>query len=198
MYAMVFGVDVPTTQSHLIESTQGTHRIISASRRSTPLTPPTPILTTAEADDIILEDTIQLSLAKQKSLDELEAKKNVQKVKEHLIAAEIKKLVEGADNVENFEVNSSILRQDDTQNILGTRLEPMSDKESLEVEITAKVKPVNIDEEEEKSAMDDYELKRREKGSMYRSLGVNHPSQQLDPIGLILLSYIRILRNYRN
>ncbi|GJX83855.1 hypothetical protein Tco_0333336, partial [Tanacetum coccineum] len=81
--------------------------------------------------------------------DELEAKKNVQKVKEHLITEEIKKLVEGVDNVENVEVNSSILRQDDTQNILETRLEPRSDKESPEVEITAEVQPVNIDEEEE-------------------------------------------------
>nr|GFA67823.1 hypothetical protein [Tanacetum cinerariifolium] len=32
MYAVVFGVDVPTTQSQPIESTQGMHRIISATR----------------------------------------------------------------------------------------------------------------------------------------------------------------------
>ncbi|GJY69623.1 hypothetical protein Tco_0472605 [Tanacetum coccineum] len=164
IYAVVFAVDVPTTQSQLIESTHRTHKTISAPRRSTRLTPLTPVLTTGEADDIILQDTIQLSLAEQKSHDELESKQNVQQVKEHLIAEEIEKLVEGAENVENVEVNSSTLRQNDTQNILGTRLEPRSDKESLEVEITAEVQPVNINEEEEESAEDDYELKRREKG----------------------------------
>ncbi|GKG64690.1 hypothetical protein Tco_0663666, partial [Tanacetum coccineum] len=36
----------------------------------------------------------QLSLAEQKSHDELEAKQNVQKVEEHLIAEDIEKLVE--------------------------------------------------------------------------------------------------------
>ncbi|GJU28969.1 hypothetical protein Tco_1172558 [Tanacetum coccineum] len=117
MYAMVFGVDVPTTH-----------------------------------------------LAEQKSRDELEAQQNVQKVKEHLIAEEIEKLVEGAENSEKVEVNSSALRQDDTQTIPGTRLEPRSDKESSEVEITADVQPVNINEEEEESAEDDNVLKRREKG----------------------------------
>nr|GEY30161.1 hypothetical protein [Tanacetum cinerariifolium] len=58
MYHVVFGVDVPTTQSQPIESTQGTHRTASAPRRSTRLTPPTPIPTTVEADDIILQDTV--------------------------------------------------------------------------------------------------------------------------------------------
>ncbi|GJX42994.1 hypothetical protein Tco_0259670 [Tanacetum coccineum] len=163
MYDVVFGVDFPMTQSHPIESTQGTHRTISASRS------PNPETNEGESSalrkyTVIRLYTIQLSLAKQKSLDELEAKKNVQKAKKHLIAEEIKKLVEEAYNVENVVVNSSILRQDDTQNILGTRLEPRSDKESPEVEITAKVQPVNIDEDEEKLAKDDYELKRREKG----------------------------------
>ncbi|GJT33609.1 hypothetical protein Tco_0924028 [Tanacetum coccineum] len=36
MYDAMFGVDVPTTQSQLIESTQGTHRITSASRSPNP------------------------------------------------------------------------------------------------------------------------------------------------------------------
>ncbi|GJT58728.1 hypothetical protein Tco_1002261 [Tanacetum coccineum] len=163
MYATVFGVDIPTTQSQPIESTQGTHRLTRAlgnlsliwmkeessahesisvirifvflQRSST--TPPTPMPTTAEADDIIIQDTIQLSLVEQKSRDELEAKPNVQKVEEHLIAEEIEKLVEGTENVENVEVDSSTLRQNDNQNDPGTRLEPKSNKESPEVEITA-------------------------------------------------------------
>ncbi|GKE13825.1 hypothetical protein Tco_1421402 [Tanacetum coccineum] len=159
VYAVVFGVDLPTTQSQPIKSAQGTHRTPSAprspnpeideeessalrkstiirlcipQRRSTRLTPPTPIPTTAEADDIILRDTIQLSLAEQKSRDKLEAQQNVQK--------------------------------DDTQTIPDTMLEPRSNKESPEVEITAEVQPVNINEEEEESIEDDYELKRMEKG----------------------------------
>ncbi|GJS27122.1 hypothetical protein Tco_0487742 [Tanacetum coccineum] len=70
-------------------------------RRSTRLTSPTPIPTAADAEDIILQDTIQLSIAKQKSRDELKAKQNVEKVEEHLIAEEIEKLVEGTENVEN-------------------------------------------------------------------------------------------------
>ncbi|GJR97928.1 hypothetical protein Tco_0270102 [Tanacetum coccineum] len=136
-------------------------------RRSTRLTPPTPIPTTTKADDIILQDTIQLSLAEQKSDDELEAKKNIQKVEEHLIAEEIEKLVEGTENVENAEVDSSTLRQNDNQNDPGTRLEPRSNKECPKVEITVKVQPVNTIEEEDESAEDDYELKEGKKGRRF-------------------------------
>ncbi|GKC39013.1 hypothetical protein Tco_1051397 [Tanacetum coccineum] len=133
-------------------------------RRSTRLTPPTPIPTTAEDDDIILQDTIQLSLTEQKSHDKLEAKQNVQKVEENLIAVEIKKLVEGAKNVENVEVDSSSLRQNDNPIVPGTRLEPRSYKESPEVEITTATQPVNVNKEEEESVEGDYELRKREKG----------------------------------
>ncbi|GJT30292.1 hypothetical protein Tco_0910567 [Tanacetum coccineum] len=108
--------------------------------------------------------TIQLSLAEQKSHEELEAKQNEDKVKEHLMAEEIEKLVEGMENVEENKVDSSTLRKNDNQNDHGTRLEPMSNNESLEVEITIVVQPVNVNEEEEESEEDDYELKRREKG----------------------------------
>ncbi|GKF48984.1 hypothetical protein Tco_0142235, partial [Tanacetum coccineum] len=62
----------------------------------------------AEAEDIILQDTIQLSIAEQKSHDDLEAKQNEEKVKEHLMAEEIKKLVEGTENLEEDEVDNSI------------------------------------------------------------------------------------------
>ncbi|GJZ19485.1 retrovirus-related pol polyprotein from transposon TNT 1-94 [Tanacetum coccineum] len=119
MYAEAFGVDVPTTQSQLIQSTQKSH-------------------------------------------DELEAKQNVQKVEDHLIAEEIEKLVEGTQNVDNAKVDSSTLRQNDPD----TRLEPRSDKESPKVEITAEVQPVNTIEDKEESVEDDYKLKRRENGRM--------------------------------
>ncbi|GKB45824.1 hypothetical protein Tco_0896577 [Tanacetum coccineum] len=76
---------------------------------------------------------------------------------------EIEKLVEGTENAKNVEVDSSILRDDDNQTDPNTRLEPKSDKESLKVEKTVEVQPVNVYEEEEESAEDDYELRRREK-----------------------------------
>nr|GEV21632.1 reverse transcriptase domain-containing protein [Tanacetum cinerariifolium] len=67
-------------------------------------------------------------------------------------------------NAENDEVDSTTLRQNDNQNDPSTRLELKSDKESLEAEITAAVKPINVNEEDEESAENDYELKRKGKG----------------------------------
>ncbi|GJS48721.1 hypothetical protein Tco_0598842 [Tanacetum coccineum] len=126
-------------------------------RRSTRLTPPT----ADEADDLILQDIIQLSITEQKSHDDLEAKQNEEKVKEQLMAKEIEKLVEGTENIGNYEVNNSI---SNSQNDPGTRLEPIYNKESLEVEKTSDVsQPVNVIEEKDESAKDDYELKRRKK-----------------------------------
>ncbi|GJU82007.1 retrovirus-related pol polyprotein from transposon TNT 1-94 [Tanacetum coccineum] len=130
MYAKVFGIDVPLTQSQPTKSTQGTHRTPSAPRRSTRLTPPAPVPTIDKVDEMILQDTLQ-----------------------HLASVEIEKMVEGPENVID---DSSIPRNDD-QNIPGTRLEPRSDKESSEVEITNNeeveitnvVIPVNVNEEEE-------------------------------------------------
>ncbi|GJV87902.1 hypothetical protein Tco_1531840 [Tanacetum coccineum] len=171
LYAEVFGVDVPTTQSQPIESTQETHTTTSAPRT------PNPKIGEGESSasrkstiirlrDLVLQDTLQVSLAEQKSREELETKQNMEKVKEHLMAEEIKKLVEGSENVEeDVEVSSSPLRNDDNQTNPGTRLEPRSDKEIPEVEKIADIsQPVNVIEDEEESTEDDYELKRREKG----------------------------------
>nr|GEW10700.1 hypothetical protein [Tanacetum cinerariifolium] len=179
MYAKAFRVDVPATQSQPIESTQGTHRTTSAPRspnpdmvkgessvqhkstiirlcipprRSTQLILPTPIPTADVVEEIIVHDTIQLSITEQKSHNDLEAKKNKEKVKEHLIAEEIEKLVEGTKNVGEDEVDNSSINK---HNNLDTRLNPESYKESLEVEKTANVQPVNVIEEEEESAEDD-------------------------------------------
>ncbi|GKB00745.1 hypothetical protein Tco_0828738 [Tanacetum coccineum] len=106
-------------------------------RQSTRPTPPTPILTVADVEDITLRDTIKLSIVEQKRHDELKAKQNVEKVEEHLMAEQIEKLLEGTENVENDVVDNSILN---SQNDPGTRLE------------------------EEELVEDDYELRRREKG----------------------------------
>ncbi|GJR93117.1 retrovirus-related pol polyprotein from transposon TNT 1-94 [Tanacetum coccineum] len=144
MYSAVFGVDVPITQSQLIESTQGTHRTTRAPRT------PNPDIAEGES--------------KQKSHEEFESKQNKEKVKEHLMAEEIKKLVEGTKNVEeNVDVNSSTLTKNDNLIDPDTRLEPKINKESLKVELTASEQPVNVNEEEEELSEYDYELKRREK-----------------------------------
>ncbi|GJT48073.1 hypothetical protein Tco_0974230 [Tanacetum coccineum] len=122
---------------------------------------------------MILQDTIQVSLAEHKSREEQEARENVALVYEHLPAEEIEKLVEDLDNFDD----SSPPRHDDTS-ILGTRLEPMSDKESPEVDfvqekeedttpmvdITNIVILVNVDDEEDEITDEVFELRRRAKG----------------------------------
>ncbi|GKE80394.1 hypothetical protein Tco_1550394, partial [Tanacetum coccineum] len=180
MYAEVFRLDVPLTQSQPTESTQGTHRTPNAprspnpatetaessvpkrstvicfrlpSRQSARLTPPVLMPTEEKADEIILQDMIQLSLAEHKSREEQEARENVDLVYEHLAAEEIEKLVE--------------------------ELEPRSDKESPEVEIvqekdeeTSKdtevepniIIPINVDDEEDEITDEVFELRRKAKG----------------------------------
>ncbi|GJR17874.1 retrovirus-related pol polyprotein from transposon TNT 1-94 [Tanacetum coccineum] len=177
IYVEVFRIDVPLTQSQPTESTQGTHRTPSAPR-STRLTPPALVPTVDKADEIILQDTLQVSLAEHKGREEQEARENVELVNKHLASMEIKKMVEGIENV----IDDSSNPRNDDQNILGTRLEPKSDKESPEVEITnteeveitnaEEVKinnvviTVNVNAEEEKITNEVCELKRREKGKI--------------------------------
>ncbi|GJV50946.1 retrovirus-related pol polyprotein from transposon TNT 1-94 [Tanacetum coccineum] len=197
MYAEVFGIEVPLTQSQPTKSTQGTHRIPSAprspnpnmdagvssalkrstlirfripQRRSTRLTPPALVPTVDKADEMILQDTLQVILAKHKSQEEQEARENVELVNKHLPSVEIEKMVEGPENVIG---DSSIPRNDD-QNIPATRLEPRTDKESPEVEITNDkeveitnvVIPMNVNKEKEEITDEVYELKRKEKGKI--------------------------------
>ncbi|GKB40312.1 retrovirus-related pol polyprotein from transposon TNT 1-94 [Tanacetum coccineum] len=214
MYAEVFGIDVPLTQSQPTESTQGTHRTPSAprspnpnkeaaessaprrstvirlripKRRSTRLTPPAPVPNVDKADEMILQDTLQVSLAEHKSREEQEARENVALVDEHLESEEIEKMVDGQENV----VDDSSFPRNDESNIPNTRIEPRSNKESPEVEITKDkeveitkdkeveitketpvvditnvVIPVNVNDEDEEITDEVYELKRREKGKI--------------------------------
>nr|GEV81159.1 hypothetical protein [Tanacetum cinerariifolium] len=149
LYAKVFGVEVPTTQSHPIKSTQGMHRQLAPLGHQT--------LLLLKENQVIHEE--------QKSHEEDEARENVEKVKKHFMTEEIDKLVDETENVEeNGEADSFTLTNDDNPNDPGTRIEPMSDKESPEVEKIIDIsQPVNVIEEEEESAEDDYELRRREK-----------------------------------
>ncbi|GJZ73032.1 hypothetical protein Tco_0637178 [Tanacetum coccineum] len=222
MYTKVFGINVPLTQSQPTESTQGTHRTPSAprspnpskeaaessaprrstvirlrilERRSARLTPPAPVPNVDKADEKIIQDTLQVSLAEHKSHEEQEARENVALVDEHLASEEIDKMVEGQENV----VDDSSIPRNDESNIPGTRIEPRSDKESPEVEIakekeveiskekeveltketeveitqetpvvniTNVVIPVNVNDENEEITDEVYELKRREKGKI--------------------------------
>ncbi|GJU04586.1 retrovirus-related pol polyprotein from transposon TNT 1-94 [Tanacetum coccineum] len=114
-------------------------------RRSTRLTPPAPVPTVDKADEIILQDTLQISLAEHKSREEHEARENVALVDKHLAPEEIEKLLDGQENI----VDCSSIPKNDESNIPGTRIEPRSDKESPEVEI-AKEKEVEISKEKEK------------------------------------------------
>ncbi|GKA43953.1 hypothetical protein Tco_0736677 [Tanacetum coccineum] len=187
MYAEVFGIDVPLTHSQLTESTQGTHRTPSAPRSTNPkvdavessalkwstvirfripqrrytrLTPPDPVPTVDKADEMILQDTLQVNLAEHKSQEEHKARENVELVNKHLASEEIEKMIDEPENV----IDDSPIPKNDDQNILGTRLEPRSDKKSLEVEITNVVIPVIVNEEGEEITDEVYKLKRREKG----------------------------------
>ncbi|GJW46333.1 integrase, catalytic region, zinc finger, CCHC-type containing protein [Tanacetum coccineum] len=76
--------------------------------------------------------------------------RNEAKVKEHLMAEEIEKLVGGTKNVGNDEVDNSISH---SQNDPDTRLEPRINMERPKVEKTAVVsQPMNVIEEEDESA----------------------------------------------
>nr|GEX77489.1 hypothetical protein [Tanacetum cinerariifolium] len=140
----VFGIDVPLTQSQPTESNQRTYRTPSAlrspnpkvdaaessapkrstlirlripQRRSTCLAPPNPVTTIDKADKMILQDTLQISLAEHKSKEEQEARENVALVDEHLAFVEIEKMVEGQENV----IDDSSIPRNDEHNIPGTR-----------------------------------------------------------------------------
>ncbi|GJZ65038.1 hypothetical protein Tco_0621734 [Tanacetum coccineum] len=170
MYAEVFGLDVSLTQSQPTKSTQGTHRTLSAPRRPTRLAPPALVPTVDKADKMILQDTLQVSLAEHKSQEKQEAKENVELVNKHLASEEIEKMVEGSENV----IDDSLHPRNDEPNIPDIRLEPRSDKESPEVEITNAeeveitnvIIPVNVNEEDEEITDEVYELKKREKGKI--------------------------------
>nr|GEV11251.1 hypothetical protein [Tanacetum cinerariifolium] len=87
-----------------------------------------------------------------------EARQNVEKVNEHLVAEDIEKMVEGTENVDTDKlVDESENTQIHNQEVPGTRLDPESYKESPKVEIIADVL-VNVIEKEEDSTENDYEI----------------------------------------
>nr|GEW49173.1 nucleosome/chromatin assembly factor group C5 [Tanacetum cinerariifolium] len=125
--------------------------------------------TVDKEDDMILQDTLHVSLAKHKSKEEQEARENVELVNKHLAFMEIEKTMKGHENV----IDDSSISRNDEHNIPDTRLEPMSDKESPEVEFTDVVIPMNVNEEEEE--ITDEELQGRY-GYFFK-----HPSARFMP-----------------
>ncbi|GJW14170.1 hypothetical protein Tco_0018303 [Tanacetum coccineum] len=169
MYAKVFGIDQSQVLQHIPK------------RRSTRLTPPAPVPNVDKADEMILQDTLQVSLAEHKSHEEQESRENVALVDEHLASEEIEKMVDRQENI----VDDSSIPRNDEPNILGTMIEPRCNKESPEVEITKDkevditketpvveitnvVIPVNVNDDDEEITDKVYELKRREKGKLVK------------------------------
>ncbi|GKB35256.1 hypothetical protein Tco_0880198, partial [Tanacetum coccineum] len=215
MYAKVFGIDVPMTQSQPTESTQGTHRTPSAprspnpqtdvaessapkrstvicfrlpERRSACLTPPTPVPTVEKADDIILQDTLQVSLTTKADKSKKQEKmwhwltstwhlkrlKRLWKVRKMLlmIVHPLGMMTQIFPVVESVDKEVEITGDKEEENA-DKPVEIASDKPNLEEEITNGdeditnvVIPVNVDEDEDEITDEVYELKRREKGKV--------------------------------
>ncbi|GJX18574.1 hypothetical protein Tco_0221251 [Tanacetum coccineum] len=140
----------------------------------------------AKAYEMILQDTLQISLAEHKSFEEQEAREIVALVDEHLASEEIEKMVDGQENV----VDDSSIPRNDESNILGTRIEPRSNKESTEVEITKDkgveitketpvvditnvVIPVKVNDDDDENNDEVYELMRMEKGKICEEIGIH-------------------------
>ncbi|GJX26623.1 integrase, catalytic region, zinc finger, CCHC-type containing protein [Tanacetum coccineum] len=91
--------DCPPTHKMIQQSPSAPKRSIVIrfrlpERRSTCLTSPVPIPTVEKADEMILQDTLQISLAEHKSREEQEARENVELVNKHLAYEEIEKVEE--------------------------------------------------------------------------------------------------------
>ncbi|GKA83715.1 hypothetical protein Tco_0805310 [Tanacetum coccineum] len=168
MYTEVFGIDVPLTRSQQTEFTHRTHRTTSASRspnpdkevaessalsrstvihlrlperRSTRLTPPAPVPTVDKEDEMILQDTLQVSLAEHKSREEQEARENVALVDEHLASEEIEKM----SDKESPEVE--IAKEKEVEITQETEVEIT--QETPAVDITNVIIPMNVTDEDE-------------------------------------------------
>nr|GFA57214.1 hypothetical protein [Tanacetum cinerariifolium] len=118
----------------------------------------TPIPTTAEIDVTNLYETIQMSIATQRSLEDFKAQQNMAKVNEHLEDEELDHMLEGNENINVDEFMNDIFNSQEDPD---TKIEPRSDKESLKEEIDANMVIFNANEEEEESAGDEFKLKMR-------------------------------------
>ncbi|GKC65522.1 hypothetical protein Tco_1098120, partial [Tanacetum coccineum] len=130
--------------------------------RSTRLTPPAPVPTVDKADEMILQDTLQVSLVDHKSREEQEARENVARIDEHLASKEIEKMVEEQENIESQKVE--IAKEKEVE--ITQEMEVEITQETPAMDITKVIIPVNVTDEDEEITNEVYELKRREKGKL--------------------------------
>ncbi|GKC02343.1 hypothetical protein Tco_0993953, partial [Tanacetum coccineum] len=102
------------------------HTLIMIQKRSQP-NPETPTPTPAEIDVTNVDKATQMIIATARSLEDLEARQNVKRVKEHMVDEEIGKIVEGNDDVNENQFVDDILN---SQEYPGTKIEPEKDEES--------------------------------------------------------------------
>ncbi|GKB47725.1 hypothetical protein Tco_0898478 [Tanacetum coccineum] len=81
--------------------------------RSTHITPPAPVPPVDKADEMILQDTLQVSLAEHKSREEQKARENVELVNEHLASVEIEKMVKGPENITNVVIPVNVNEEEE-------------------------------------------------------------------------------------
>nr|GEV16224.1 retrovirus-related Pol polyprotein from transposon TNT 1-94 [Tanacetum cinerariifolium] len=134
-------LDVPTTRSQLIESTQRKIRTPSV------LKPPNPVEHQGESS---AQRKLTMSIATSRSLKDLKAQQNVKRVKEYLVDEEIEKIVEGNDDVDE---NQFVDEIQNSQEDPDTRIEPQSHKERPEVEKSVDL--IIIDDQKEKESVED-------------------------------------------
>ncbi|GJS21514.1 hypothetical protein Tco_0450146 [Tanacetum coccineum] len=132
------------------------------SRQSARLTPPIPVPSAEKADEMILQDMIQVSLVEHKSHEEQEARENVALVYEHLAAEEIEKLVKDLEMSDKESSEVEIVQEKEEETTKDTEVEP--DKDTPMVDVTNIVPPVNVDDEEDEITDEVFELRRRVKG----------------------------------
>nr|GEY65156.1 hypothetical protein [Tanacetum cinerariifolium]GEY65971.1 hypothetical protein [Tanacetum cinerariifolium] len=146
--------------------------------------PETPIPIAAEVDITNLNEATQISVATQRSLEDLEAQQNVEKVKEHMMDEELEQLLEGIKNVDEDAFMDDVLN---SQEDLGTMIELKSNKESLEAEKVADMVIIHDDEVGEESARDEFELRRREKRKGIEDTREACPVEAVRPMNVALL-----------
>ncbi|GJX87429.1 hypothetical protein Tco_0339443 [Tanacetum coccineum] len=206
MYAEVFGLDVPLTQSQPTESTQGTHRTLSAprspnpatetaessvpkrstvihfrlpSRQSARLTPPVPVPSAEKADEMILQDMIQVSL-----LARVGKNKSRENVAIHDEPHYSDTSVRSGGDKESPEVE--IVQEKEEAITKDTEVEP--DKDTPMVDVTNIVIPVNVDDEEDEITDEVFELRRRAKGKNVEETRISPiPSPTRSPRNLFTL-----------
>nr|GEV00828.1 hypothetical protein [Tanacetum cinerariifolium] len=102
-----------------------------------------------------------MTIATQRSIEDYKAQQNVERVKEHMVDEELEKLLE---RTKNMDVDAFIDDVLNNQEDPDTRIEPRSDKESLEAKKDANMVTIHDEELEEGSVGDEFDIRMREKG----------------------------------